>query len=133
MTALAQERREPWLADYGGLVSSEWAMPKIWQLVLEAPEVLRETDRIVEAGDWLVTRLTGVRGLSSCSAGYKYFMNPDGGPDRTYYEALDPALAAALDRVLPKKRLTSGGFAGRLTPEAAARLGLRPGVPVAGG
>ena len=132
MTALAQERREPWLADYGGLVSSEWAMPKIWQLVREAPEVLRETDRIVEAGDWLVTQLTGVRGLSSCSAGYKYFMNPDGGPDRAYYEALDPALAGVLDRVLPRERLTSGGFAGRLTPEAAARLGLLPGVPVAG-
>lgn len=39
INALAAERGEPWLARYGGLISSEWEFAKGLQLFEEAPEV----------------------------------------------------------------------------------------------
>ncbi len=36
---LARERGEPWLARYGGKISSEWFFPKALQILDEAPEI----------------------------------------------------------------------------------------------
>lgn len=39
ITALAAERKEPWLARYGGKISSEWEFAKALQLLEEDPEL----------------------------------------------------------------------------------------------
>ena len=36
---------------YGGKISSEWQLPKVWQIMEEAPEVYDACDYIVEAAD----------------------------------------------------------------------------------
>ena len=68
---LAQARGEAWHARYGGRVSSEWMFPKIMQVLREAPQVYRQTDVFLEAGDWIVWQMTGKCVRSACAAGYK--------------------------------------------------------------
>ena len=67
---LAQERREPWLARYGGILSSEMLMPKVLETLERAPQVYRATDVFCNALDWLTWRLTGVLTFSAGDSGY---------------------------------------------------------------
>ena len=67
----ASERGETWLPRYGGKISSEWAIPKLWQILDESPEIYTAMDAFVEAADWVVWQLTGKQTRNSCTAGYK--------------------------------------------------------------
>ena len=49
ITALAAERDEPWLARYGGMISSEWQYAKALQVLEEDAEVYDAMDRWIEA------------------------------------------------------------------------------------
>ena len=51
---IALKRKEKFILRYGGKISSEWMLPKIWQILEEAPEVYESTDRFIEAGDWII-------------------------------------------------------------------------------
>ena len=68
---IAEERNEQWLKNYGGKISSEWALPKLWQILEEKPEIYDRMDSFVEAVDWVVRMLTGKDVRNSCTAGYK--------------------------------------------------------------
>ena len=59
INALAHERKEPWIARYGGKVSSEWQYAKALQLLEEDPELYGRADRWIEAADWIIWQLTG--------------------------------------------------------------------------
>lgn len=99
ITEKAIERNEKWLDYYGGKISSEWAMPKIWQVLDEAPEIYDKTYKFVEAADWIVWLLTGNETNSLCSAGYKYFWNiKDGFPSKDFFKSLDLRLENVTDK-----------------------------------
>ena len=59
------------LRPFGGKLSAEWLMAKAAQIAEEAPELWVETDRFIEAGDWLVWMLTGNEVRSLGFAAYK--------------------------------------------------------------
>lgn len=59
LNEIAKERGEKFLELYGGKISSEWLIPKIWQILNEAPEIYENADRFIEATDWVVLQLTG--------------------------------------------------------------------------
>ena len=132
MEEVARQRNEDWLNAYGGKVSSEWALPKLWQVLEEAPLLYDAMDDWMEAGDWIVWQLCGVRAQSLCGAGYKSFYRKGVGfPSEAYFAALDERLRhVALDK-LSAPVLPVGSRAGGLTEEAAARYGLAPGTTVA--
>ena len=71
LNAIAEERGEKFLKRYGGKISSEWMIPKIWQTVNEDPKVYDAADRFIEAADWVVWQLTGRETRNTCTAGYK--------------------------------------------------------------
>ena len=132
ITRIALERKEPWLANYGGKVSSEWSIPKLWEVLREAPDLYECMDEWIEAGDWLVWQLTGKDTKSASIAGYKSFYNKRTGyPAKNFFAALDPRL----ENVIAEKCATPvsplGTQAGTLNAAMAARLGLAPGTPVA--
>ena len=132
INAVARERNEGWLDRYGGRISSEWFFSKALQIVDEAPEVYAEADRLLEAADWVVWRLTGVETRNSCTAGYKALWSKrEGFPDAAYFGALDPRFANVIDEKMTRVITPIGERAGGLTGEAAAWTGLRPGIAVA--
>lgn len=75
INAVLEKRGEINQPQYGGKISSELMLPKILQIVEEAPEVYREADQILEAGDWLTHCLTDSNMRSADMAGYKALWN----------------------------------------------------------
>jgi L-ribulokinase len=132
INAVARDTGQPWLDRYGGRISSEWFFSKALQILDEAPEVYAEADRLIEAADWVVWRLTGTETRNACTAGYKAMWSKrEGFPDESYFGALDPRLADVIDRKMTRDIRPMGERAGGLSDEAAAWTGLLPGTAVA--
>jgi L-ribulokinase len=132
LNRIASERGEEWLPRYGGKISSEWLIPKIWETLNKAPEVYEAADRYMEAADWIVLQLTGNERRNSCTAGYKAIWEKETGyPSKAFFAALDPRLRDIVDSKLSRDIYPLGGRAGGLTKQAAAWTGLRPGTAVA--
>lgn len=132
MTEIAQARGEKFLPRYGGKISSEWMIPKIWQVLDEAPEIYAAADRFIEAGDWVTMQLTGVERRSSCMAGYKALWHKASGyPSDDFFKALDPRLEHVVDEKLSRDIYPIGSKAGEITEKAAKLTGLLPGTAVA--
>jgi L-ribulokinase len=132
IVARAEETGQPWLARYGGRISSEWQFAKALQVLREDPGVYRATDRWIEAADWIVWQLTGAENRNLCTAGYKGIHQDGRYPDAAYLAALHPDFAdftAKLEHPLSPL----GARAGTLSAAAAALTGLREGTPVAVG
>lgn len=119
------------LGTYGFNVSSEWMIPKILELKNKAPEILKETAHIMEAGDWVVSKLTNTNIRSNCSRGYKSFWNEKDGFDYSFYEKIDKDLPAIIKGKLDGKLVKIGQRAGLLSQEMGERVGLPAGIPVA--
>ncbi|MCP2378908.1 ribulokinase [Cutibacterium modestum] len=130
---LAQERREPWLARYGGILSSEMLMPKVLETLERAPQVYRATDVFCNALDWLTWRLTGVLTFSAGDSGYKRMYQDGKYPSRDYLMNLNPEFADVFAEKMNAPVLSLGARVGGLTPEFAERLGLPAGIAVASG
>ena len=130
---LAQERREPWLARYGGILSSEMLMPKVLETLERAPQVYRATDVFCTALDWLTWRLTGVLTFSAGDSGYKRMYQDGTYPSRDYLMHLNPEFADVFTDKMNAPVLPLGARVGGLTPEFAERLGLPAGITVASG
>lgn len=132
MTELALERREDFLAEFGGVVNAEWGIPKLLETLEMAPLVYAAADCFMEAGDWIVRILTGENTRSTSIAGYKELWREAEGPlPSDYLRALHTDFEHLAKDKLHGKRVPIGGLAGRLTERMAVRLGLRGGIAVA--
>ena len=133
INALARERGEPWLARYGGLISSEWEFAKALQVLEEDPEVYERMDRWVEGADWIIWQLCGRETRNTCTAGYKAIHQDGGFPDEDYLRALDERFGGFVAEKIGGDLSPLGGRAGGLTAQAAAWTGLPEGIAVAVG
>jgi len=131
---IAEARGEKWLKRYGGKISSEWMIAKVWQILDEAPEIYDAADQFLEATDWVIAQLSGNILRNSCTAGYKAIWHKqEGYPSREYFKALDPRLENLTETKLRGEIVPLGTRAGGLTPEMAKITGLREGTAVAVG
>ncbi|MFS0752762.1 ribulokinase [Oceanobacillus sp. 1P07AA] len=131
---IAEQRGEKFLPRYGGRISSEWMIAKVWQVLDEAPEIYEATDKFVEATDWVISKLSGNLIRNSCTAGYKAIWHKqDGFPSNNYFKSLDPRLEALAETKLRGEIVPLGTNAGGLTEEMALFTGLNPGIAVAVG
>lgn len=127
----ANEMGEEWIKRYGGKVSSEWELPKAWQILDESPEIYDEADYIVEAADWVIWQLCGVLGKNTCCAGYKgLWHNKEGYPSKEFLKALDPRLENFVEDKLNYPIVQLCDRVGGLTAEMAEKLGLNEGMTV---
>jgi len=104
-----------YLSNFGGKLSGEWMLAKAAQLRDEAPDLWKETERFIEAGDWLVWQLTGNELRSLDFAAYKAQYSQAAGYPGHVVPGLDRRLS------LP---LQVGSPAGVLTPEWRLRTGI---------
>ncbi|MCK4932592.1 MAG: ribulokinase [Candidatus Aminicenantes bacterium] len=126
----AHERNEPFLKYYSGIISSEWMLPKCWEIANKAIDVYKATDIMIDAGDWLVFQITGKFCRNACAAGYKGLWNAEMGfPSKDYLGALDPKIKD-LDEKWLKNIAYPGQHIGGVSESFAARSGLRAGIPV---
>ncbi|HEX4254157.1 MAG TPA: ribulokinase [Streptosporangiaceae bacterium] len=133
INALAHERKEPWIARYGGKISSEWQYAKGLQLLEEDPEMYQRAERWIEAADWIIWQLTGAETRNACTAGYKGIWQDGHYPSREFLAALNPDFAGFADDKLTHPISALGAKAGPLNAEAAGWTGLPEGIAVAVG
>ena len=133
MTRVAQEMNPAILKDYGGRISSEWAIPKAMELYFEDPAIFRAANRFMQISDWLTARLTGRPDVQNGSiAQYKTLWNCRyGWPPNEYFARVDPIVLEIVHHKLRGQRLMAGERVGMLSEPAAQALGLQPGTIVA--
>jgi L-ribulokinase len=131
---IAAKRGEDFLVRYGGRISSEWMIAKVWQILNEAPDIYDSTDMFLEAADWVIFSLTGAKLRNSCTAGYKAIWHKQKGyPSKDFFKALDPRLEHLTTTKLRGDVVPLGTKAGELTAEMAAMIGLKAGIAIAVG
>lgn len=133
IVALAQERNEPWLARYGGVMSSELGMPKMLETLEKDREVYDATDVFANLMDWVTWRLTGTLTYSAGDSGYKRMYIDGSYPSKEYLETLNPDFGGVFSEKQTAEVLPLGSKAGELTEEAAEWTGLKPGIVVSTG
>lgn len=127
-TALAEKNR--WLGYYGFNVSSEWMIPKILEVNNKAPEVMAATSYIMEAGDWIVNKLTGRNIRSNCGLGFKSFWEEDEGFHYDLFDKVDADLSDIVRTKVDAPIVKIGETAGSLSTDMAEQLGLDPETQV---
>lgn len=104
------------LDDFGGRLSGEWLLAKAAQVANEAPAIWAATDRFIEAGDWMVMRLTGREVRNLGFAAYKAQYSTTAG----YPEDLVPGLQDRLAGPYP-----AGSPAGELSDDWKRLTGIK--------
>lgn len=117
----------------GGRVSPEMQLPKLCWLARHLPASFTRTRRFLDLPDFLSYRATGSDRRSECTTTCKWGYLPHVGgwqPELLRAIGLGELCERGYERIGPVVRPV-GELAGKLRPEAAAELGLEPGVPVA--
>lgn len=129
---LAQKRGEPFLHKYGDCSSCEWLFAKVLQVLRESPAVYDATYRFAEAGDWVVSLLTGELKKSSATAGFKGFWQKGTGyPPAEFFAALHPKLKNVVEEKIGTQVYPTDSCAGTLCPRMAEITGLSTETRVA--
>lgn len=126
----ALEGKNRWLGYYGFNVSSEWMIPKIMEVNNKAPEVMAVTANIMEAGDWIVNRLTGQNVRSNCGLGFKSFWEAETGFHYDLFDKVDSDLSDMVRTKVDVPVVSIGDSVGTLCKEMAEKLGLSPDTQV---
>lgn len=132
MTEAAKEMGLTLLDDFGGRISSEWAIPKVLEVFEQDREVYDAADRFMQFSDWLTALLTGNADAQNGSiATYKAMWSKRAGdPPDEYLRAVCEEAPRIVHEKLRGQKYMAGEAAGVLTKEAASALQLCPGIPV---
>jgi L-ribulokinase len=120
----------------GGTYSSEWGFSKLLHWLRHNPEKRGRFVTAFEHCDMLTATLCGITepeqaSRSICAMGHKWMWNAGLGglPAEEFLRSVDPLLGGVRDK-LQGRYATSDQIAGTLSPEWAAKLGLRAGLPI---
>lgn len=131
---LAKEQSKEWLARYGGIISSEWLIPKALEILENAPDIYQAADYLIEASDWLPWVLSGKLMRNSCAAGYKdNWHKEDGDIDSKFLADLNPKLANLYSEKLAAEVVAAATKISGLNAEWAKKLGLKEGTAIGAG
>jgi L-ribulokinase len=136
ITTAARERNLEAIRWCGGTYSSEWGFAKLLHWLRHNPEKRARFATALEHCDMVAAVLCGISDpaaapRSICAMGHKWMWNASLGglPPEDFLTAVDPLLAGVRAK-LSGRYATSDQIAGHLSPEWAARLGLRAGIPI---
>lgn len=120
----------------GGVYSHEWGFAKLLHWLRNNPDKREQFVTALEHCDMVAATLCGVREVdllkrSVCAMGHKWMWNPKWGglPPEEFLVAVDPLLAGVRAKMGGTYE-TSDHLAGALSPEWAAQLGLKAGIPI---
>ncbi len=132
-TALDAEKKYGVLDDYGFRASSEFFFPKLLKTLHDDYEVYKDAYTFMEGGDFVTYKMTGEWNRSSCLAAAKaqYDCSGRGYPPKEFFRDLDPRFENVVEDKHLGNIVTIGQQAGKLLPEMAEKLHLKPGMPIA--
>ncbi|MCS7223340.1 MAG: FGGY-family carbohydrate kinase [Armatimonadetes bacterium] len=127
------EGNHPVLQYVGGRISPEMEPPKLLWVKENLPDRWKDSGKFFDLADFMVYQSTGQDVRSLCTVVCKWlYLGHESRWDQGFYQQI------GLDDLLDGQRVTEtvrpmGSFAGHLTPEAAAHLGLTTQTAVAVG
>jgi L-ribulokinase len=120
----------------GDVYSSEWGFSKLLHWLRHNPDKRSRFVTAFEHCDMVAAVLCGITDpalvpRSICAMGHKWMWNRTLGglPPEDFLVAVDPVMKGVREKIAGCYA-TSDRIAGRLTEEWAAKLGLRPGIPI---
>ncbi|WOI58131.1 ribulokinase [Palleronia sp. LCG004] len=119
----------------GGVYSHEWGYAKLLHYLRSNPDKRIRVASALEHCDMLVATLTGANVAdlprSICAMGHKWMWGQAWGglPPQDFLSRVDPLLDG-INAKLDGRFGNSTEIAGHMTPEWAAKLGLKPGIPI---
>lgn len=136
ITQTAHQRKLGVIDWCGGTYSSEWGFSKLLHWMRHNPELRSRFVTAFEHCDMIAAVLCGISDpaeapRSICAMGHKWLWNEslEGFPPEDFLVAVDPLLAGVRAKLVGRFA-TSDKIAGTLSPEWAAKLGLRAGIPI---
>lgn len=137
ITAKAHEMKLEAIDWCGGVYSHEWGWAKLLHWLRHADDAKRSRfATALEHCDMVAATLTGVQSnaeikRSVCAMGHKWMWNPKWGglPPEEFLVAVDPLLKGVREKI-GGEYLTSDHIYGGLSEEWAAKMGLKPGIPI---
>ncbi len=124
MTQTALSSNEQWLEKYGGKISSEWMLPKVFMVYQEDRKTYEKADYFIEAGDYLTLLMTGKITHNVCAASLKgFYFDKTFMPSDAFLSALDKDFISVKEK-LPQSISPLSTCAGHLTEEMAHKLCL---------
>jgi L-ribulokinase len=136
ITSLAHAENLEAIQWCGGVYSHEWGFAKLLHWLRHNPDKRARFASALEHCDMVAATLCGITDprqvrRSVCAAGHKWMWNPKWGglPPQSFLSKVDPLFDGVRDK-LDGEYLTSDHLAGRLSPQWAAELGLKPGIPI---
>jgi len=136
ITAAAHKEKLEAIEWCGGVYSSEWGFSKLLHWLRHNPEKRTEFASAFEHCDMGAATLCGISDpakvkRSICAMGHKWLWNAKLGglPPEDFLVKVDPLFAGVREK-LQGEYATSDQLAGKLSPEWAEKLGLKPGIPI---
>jgi L-ribulokinase len=136
ITQLAHKENLEAIRWYGGVYSSEWGFAKLLHWLRQNPDKRGRLVTALEHCDMVAAVLCDIRDYrqmprSICAMGHKWMWNDSLGglPPEHFLTRVDPLLHGIREK-LNGHYATSNQIAGHLSSYWAAKLGLRPGIPV---
>jgi L-ribulokinase len=136
ITELAHREKLEAIEWCGGVYSHEWGFAKLLHWLRHNPEKRGQLASAFEHCDMVAGTLCGITDpkqvkRSVCAMGHKWMWNPKWGgfPAQKFLSHVDPLLDG-IDEKLSGEFHTSEALAGHLAAEWAAKMGLRPGIPI---
>ncbi len=110
---------------YGGKISCEAMIPKIYEVLECAPEIYEAADHFMEAGEWITMYLTGkyTKSLSLAEAKALYIYE-NGYPQKEFFASFDKRLENIVEEKLAAPIVQQGEYIGNICKKAALELGL---------
>ncbi len=140
ITEAAKTSHPEYLAKCGGTYSSEWYWAKLLKCARTDSAVFEAAASWVELADWVPAILTETTALDQvkrciCAAGHKAMFNPAWGgyPSADFLATFDNGILTKARKSLPDTAVNISDTVGGLTAKWADKLGLKEGIPIAGG
>jgi L-ribulokinase len=136
ITALAHAEKLEAIEWCGGVYSHEWGFAKLLHWLRHNPDKRARFASALEHCDMVAATLCGIADprkvkRSVCAMGHKWMWNPKWGglPPQSFLSKLDPLFDGITEKLAGDYQ-TSDHLAGHLSPQWAAELGLKPGIPI---
>lgn len=128
----ARQSNPQWFQKCGGIISSEWFLPKAFEIAEQAPQVYERADSILEVIDWIANILTDAHhrseAIAACNCCYsREFEYPSNNLVRQAFPVADQMFKEKFR----EDRIMLGEKTGNLSAHGAALLGLQKGTTVA--